>query len=55
MSSETVSKMGKPILLPNCKVELIDVNSECKSAALWSSVLHVLYHAKVVGTSGSCE
>lgn len=33
-SSETVSKTGKPILLPNCKVELTDVNS----VQAWSTV-----------------
>lgn len=44
VSSETIPKMGKPISLPNCKVELTDVSSRCKPAVLWSSVLPVLYY-----------
>lgn len=36
-------KWENPFFLPNCKAELTDVNSVCKPAVLWSSVLHLPY------------
>lgn len=42
------------LFLTHFKALLMDGNTRCESAALWSSVLHLSHLNEDVGTSGSC-